>query len=157
MIYKSLIFLFRSLEECLASHGSSPSLASLRQDLEKAIAKLNSSQACESHLKAEVIRLRDKWDVFKKSLHENIQQWQLIIKSSFWNINLEFHSALSGWRACESIKQRWADEKMSGNRWKRNTLGVLLKSNVYEQWAIEFLQFEFLMYDQCAVRQLYLF
>ncbi|XP_077054967.1 centrosomal protein of 63 kDa isoform X2 [Siphateles boraxobius] len=56
----------RSLEECLASHGSSPSLASLRQDLEKATAKLNSSQACESHLKAEVIRLRDKLESIRK-------------------------------------------------------------------------------------------
>ncbi|XDV35852.1 hypothetical protein PO909_005722 [Leuciscus waleckii] len=56
----------RSLEECLASHGSSPSLASLRQDLEKATAKLNSSQACESHLKAEVIRLRDKLESMRK-------------------------------------------------------------------------------------------
>ncbi|XP_056102288.1 centrosomal protein of 63 kDa isoform X5 [Rhinichthys klamathensis goyatoka] len=56
----------RSLEECFASHGLSPSLASLRQDLEKATAKLNSSQACESHLKAEVIRLRDKLESMRK-------------------------------------------------------------------------------------------
>lgn len=56
----------RSLEECLASHGLSPSLASLRQDLEKATAKLNSSQTCESHLKAEVIRLRDKLESMRK-------------------------------------------------------------------------------------------
>ncbi|XP_048055659.1 centrosomal protein of 63 kDa isoform X8 [Megalobrama amblycephala] len=56
----------RSLEECLSSHGSSPSLVSLRQDLEKATAKLNSSQTCESHLKAEVIRLRDKLESMRK-------------------------------------------------------------------------------------------
>ncbi|KAK7155283.1 hypothetical protein R3I93_010047 [Phoxinus phoxinus] len=56
----------RSLEECLSSHGSSPSLASLRLDLEKATAKLNSSQACESHLKAEVVRLRDKLESMRK-------------------------------------------------------------------------------------------
>ncbi|KAG1940856.1 centrosomal protein of 63 kDa isoform b [Pimephales promelas] len=56
----------RSLEECLASHGSSPSFASLRQDLEKATAKLNSSQACESHLKTEVIKLRDKLESMRK-------------------------------------------------------------------------------------------
>ncbi|XP_043098234.1 centrosomal protein of 63 kDa isoform X2 [Puntigrus tetrazona] len=56
----------RSLEECLASHGASPNLASLRQDLEKVTAKLNSSQSCEGHLKAEVIRLRDKLESMRK-------------------------------------------------------------------------------------------
>uniref|UniRef100_A0A673IKH0 Centrosomal protein of 63 kDa-like n=1 Tax=Sinocyclocheilus rhinocerous TaxID=307959 RepID=A0A673IKH0_9TELE len=56
----------RSLEECLASHGSSPNLASLRQELEKVTAKLNSSQTCENHLKAEVIRLRDKLESMRK-------------------------------------------------------------------------------------------
>ncbi|KTG33667.1 hypothetical protein cypCar_00016524 [Cyprinus carpio] len=56
----------RSLEECLASHGLSPNLASLRQDLEKVTAKLNSSQTCENHLKAEVIRLRDKLESMRK-------------------------------------------------------------------------------------------
>uniref|UniRef100_A0A672MHL9 Centrosomal protein of 63 kDa n=1 Tax=Sinocyclocheilus grahami TaxID=75366 RepID=A0A672MHL9_SINGR len=56
----------RSLEECLASHGLSPNLASLRQDLEKVTAKLNSSQTCENHLKAEVIRLRDKLESTRK-------------------------------------------------------------------------------------------
>lgn len=148
MLYKSLISLFRSLEECLSSHGSSPSLVSLRQDLEKATAKLNSSQTCESHLKAEVIRLRDKWDVFKKSLCENIQQQatkneKLILEYKPWT-----PFVLSGWRACESIKQRWADEKMSGNRWRRNTRAVQLKSNVYEQYSF---------YSLSLVKQLYLF
>uniref|UniRef100_A0A8C1A888 Centrosomal protein 63 n=1 Tax=Cyprinus carpio carpio TaxID=630221 RepID=A0A8C1A888_CYPCA len=56
----------RSLEECLAPHGSSPNLASLRQELEKVTAKLNSSQTCENHLKAEVIRLRDKLESMRK-------------------------------------------------------------------------------------------
>ncbi|XP_073708154.1 centrosomal protein of 63 kDa isoform X3 [Garra rufa] len=56
----------RSLEECLASHGLSPNLASLRQDLEKVTAKLNSSQTCENHLKAEVIRLREKLESMRK-------------------------------------------------------------------------------------------
>lgn len=56
----------RSLEECLSSHGSAPNLASLRQDLEKVTARLNSSQTCESHLKAEVMRLRDKLESMRK-------------------------------------------------------------------------------------------
>ncbi|XP_052455431.1 centrosomal protein of 63 kDa isoform X7 [Carassius gibelio] len=56
----------RSLEECLGSHGSSPNLAFLRQELEKVTAKLNSSQTCENHLKAEVIRLRDKLESMRK-------------------------------------------------------------------------------------------
>ncbi|XP_051568580.1 centrosomal protein of 63 kDa-like isoform X2 [Myxocyprinus asiaticus] len=56
----------RSLEECLASHGSSSNLASLRQDLEKITAKSNSSQTCESHLKAEVIRLGDKLESMRR-------------------------------------------------------------------------------------------
>uniref|UniRef100_A0A8C2B8S2 Centrosomal protein 63 n=1 Tax=Cyprinus carpio TaxID=7962 RepID=A0A8C2B8S2_CYPCA len=60
------IQVIRSLEECLASHGLSPNLASLRQDLEKVTAKLNSSQTCENHLKAEVIRLRDKLESMRK-------------------------------------------------------------------------------------------
>ncbi|XP_042613426.1 centrosomal protein of 63 kDa-like isoform X4 [Cyprinus carpio] len=60
------IQVIRSLEECLAPHGSSPNLASLRQELEKVTAKLNSSQTCENHLKAEVIRLRDKLESMRK-------------------------------------------------------------------------------------------
>ncbi|XP_058635552.1 centrosomal protein of 63 kDa isoform X5 [Onychostoma macrolepis] len=60
----------RSLEECLASHGLSPNLASLRRDLEKVTAKLNSSQTCENHLKAEVIRLRDKLESMRKHIAE---------------------------------------------------------------------------------------
>ncbi|XP_073808855.1 centrosomal protein of 63 kDa isoform X19 [Danio rerio] len=56
----------RSLEECLSSPGSAPNLASLRQDLEKVTARLNSSQTCESHLKAEVMRLRDKLESMRK-------------------------------------------------------------------------------------------
>lgn len=60
----------RSLEECLASHGLSPNLASLRQDLEKVTTKLNSSQTCENHLKAEVIRLRDKLESMRKHIAE---------------------------------------------------------------------------------------
>ncbi len=139
MLYKSLISLYRSLEECLASHGLSPNVASLRHDLEKVTAKLNSSQTCEVHLKAEVIRLRDKWDVLKRLLtNDNMQQQQLTIESLFWSKILELCFVLSGWRAWESIKQRWAEENMSGNRWRRNMLAVRLKSNVYAQQAICF-------------------
>ncbi|XP_067315721.1 centrosomal protein of 63 kDa isoform X2 [Pseudorasbora parva] len=73
----------RSLEECLSSHGPSTSLAALRQDLEKATVKLNSSQTCESHLKAEVVRLRDKLENMRKhkaemSRREN--EWKLMEK-----------------------------------------------------------------------------
>ncbi|XP_076871236.1 centrosomal protein of 63 kDa isoform X2 [Brachyhypopomus gauderio] len=52
----------RSLEECLASQGSAPGLASLRQELDRITAKLHSAQTCERRLKAEVARLRDKLD-----------------------------------------------------------------------------------------------
>ncbi|XP_026069578.1 centrosomal protein of 63 kDa isoform X2 [Carassius auratus] len=64
----------RSLEECLGSHGSSPNLAFLRQELEKVTAKLNSSQTCENHLKAEIIRLRDKLESMRKHKAEMIRR-----------------------------------------------------------------------------------
>ncbi|XP_036378047.1 centrosomal protein of 63 kDa [Megalops cyprinoides] len=49
----------KSLEECLRNKGVSASLASLRQELEKTVTQLQSSRACEGHLKAEVARLRN--------------------------------------------------------------------------------------------------
>ncbi|XP_051997211.1 centrosomal protein of 63 kDa isoform X2 [Xyrauchen texanus] len=69
----------RSLEDCLASHGSSSNLASLRQDLEKITAKSNSSQTCESHLKAEVIRLGDKLESMRRhkaEMSRREQEWK---------------------------------------------------------------------------------
>lgn len=69
----------RSLEECLALHSSSPNLASLRHDLEKATTKLKSSQTSESHLKAEVIRLRDKLENVSKhkaEMSRREQEWK---------------------------------------------------------------------------------
>ncbi|TRY58653.1 hypothetical protein DNTS_024795 [Danionella cerebrum] len=56
----------RSLEECLSSHGSSTSLASLTKDLEKVTVKLSCSQSCESHLRAESIKLKDKLESMRK-------------------------------------------------------------------------------------------
>lgn len=69
----------RSLEECLALHSSSPNLASLRHDLEKVTTKLKSSQTSESHLKAEVIRLRDKLENVSKhkaEMSRREQEWK---------------------------------------------------------------------------------
>ncbi|TVK90612.1 Centrosomal protein of 63 kDa [Bagarius yarrelli] len=60
----------RSLEECLTSR-SSPGLASIRQELEKVVAKLHCSQTCEAHLKAEVTRLREKLENVRRQKAES--------------------------------------------------------------------------------------
>ncbi|XP_072539089.1 centrosomal protein of 63 kDa isoform X2 [Salminus brasiliensis] len=66
----------RSLEDCLASRNSSPGLASLRQELENVTTKLHCSQTCEKHLKAEVTRLRDKLENFRKQKGETSRREQ---------------------------------------------------------------------------------
>ncbi|XP_035380655.1 centrosomal protein of 63 kDa isoform X5 [Electrophorus electricus] len=58
--------IIRSLEGCLASQSSSPGLASLRQELDRVVTKLHSSQDCEKHLKTEVTRLRNKLDTVRR-------------------------------------------------------------------------------------------
>nr|XP_055069306.1 centrosomal protein of 63 kDa isoform X2 [Misgurnus anguillicaudatus] len=73
----------RSLEECVALRSSSPNLASLRHDLEKATTMLKSSQTSESHLKAEVIRLRDKLENVSKhkaEMNRREQEWKQMEK-----------------------------------------------------------------------------
>ncbi|XP_041912467.1 centrosomal protein of 63 kDa isoform X2 [Alosa sapidissima] len=52
----------RSLEECLSVGSPSAGLPSVRQELERVTARLHSSQACQSHLKAELARLRESVD-----------------------------------------------------------------------------------------------
>ncbi|KAG5276215.1 hypothetical protein AALO_G00129330 [Alosa alosa] len=52
----------RSLEECLSVGSPSAGLPSVRQELERVTARLHSSQACQSHLKAELARLRESMD-----------------------------------------------------------------------------------------------
>ena len=50
----------RSLEDCLSVENSSSGMSSVRQELERVTARLQSSQACQSHLKAELARLRER-------------------------------------------------------------------------------------------------
>ncbi|XP_062412408.1 centrosomal protein of 63 kDa isoform X2 [Sardina pilchardus] len=52
----------RSLEECLSVGSPSAGLSSVRQELERVTARLHSSQACQSHLKAELARIRESMD-----------------------------------------------------------------------------------------------
>lgn len=91
----------RSLEECLSSHGSSPNLASLRQDLEKVTTRLNSSQTCESHLKAEVMRLREKLESMRKYKAE------ISRREHEWKQMEEEHSrcTVENKRLCEELER----------------------------------------------------
>ncbi|XP_062853302.1 centrosomal protein of 63 kDa [Trichomycterus rosablanca] len=69
----------RSLEDCLASRVSSPGLSSLRQELEKVSTRLQCTQTCEVHLKAELSRLREKLESTRRQKAEaskREQEWR---------------------------------------------------------------------------------
>ncbi|XP_076134978.1 centrosomal protein of 63 kDa isoform X2 [Alosa pseudoharengus] len=69
----------RSLEECLSVGSPSAGLPSVRQELERVTARLHSSQACQSHLKAELARLRESMDSERRPRGESsrtAEEWK---------------------------------------------------------------------------------
>ncbi|XP_030583311.1 centrosomal protein of 63 kDa [Archocentrus centrarchus] len=65
----------RSLEDCLAAQGCD-GVEVLRQDLEKTAAKLQGTQACEVHLKAELACLKERLQMVSKQRDENLKAEQ---------------------------------------------------------------------------------
>lgn len=65
----------RSLEDCLAAQGCD-GVEVLRQDLEKTAAKLQGTQACEVHLKAELACLKERLQTVSKQRDENLKTEQ---------------------------------------------------------------------------------
>uniref|UniRef100_A0A3P8UNN4 Centrosomal protein 63 n=1 Tax=Cynoglossus semilaevis TaxID=244447 RepID=A0A3P8UNN4_CYNSE len=65
----------RSLEDCLTAQGCA-GLEPFRRDLEKTATQLQSARACEVHLKAEVVNLRERLENLnrQKSDHTNTEQ-----------------------------------------------------------------------------------
>ncbi|XP_031431385.1 centrosomal protein of 63 kDa isoform X2 [Clupea harengus] len=69
----------RSLEDCLSVENSSSGMSSVRQELERVTARLQSSQACQSHLKAELARLRESMDSERRPRRESsrtAEEWK---------------------------------------------------------------------------------
>ncbi|KAM6963107.1 centrosomal protein of 63 kDa [Aplochiton taeniatus] len=58
--------IIRSLEDCLGAQGAAGGIHTLRQELEKTSVKLHSALACETQLKAELARLRDRLETVSR-------------------------------------------------------------------------------------------